>query len=172
MSAKGDHLKKFIADVPNFPKAGIMFRDITPLLTQHFHETIVALAETHTPQEWENIDCLVGVEARGFIFASALASYLNKGLVLIRKAGKLPPPVVSTSYDLEYGSDNLEVKKGTGRALIVDDVLATGGTLKAAASLCEDAGYKVKGFITLIDIRFLNQFDWNGLKVKSVIHYD
>jgi adenine phosphoribosyltransferase len=100
-----------------------------------------------------------------------LAARLDKNIVLIRKAGKLPPPIIVQTYQLEYGSDQIEIKKGIGNVLLVDDVLATGGTFAAAASLCEKAGYNVRGFLTLIDLQYLNKFEWNGMIARSLIQY-
>jgi adenine phosphoribosyltransferase len=164
-------LKKYINDVSNFPSQGIVFRDISPLLAEKFSETIEEMEAMFKPSFWEDICTIVGVDARGFLFASALAAKKQKRLVLIRKAKKLPPPVISLSYKLEYGEDTLEMKPGKGKVLIVDDVLATGGTLQAAADLCKKAGYVVSGFATAIDLTYLNNFLWEGLKANSVIQY-
>lgn len=164
-------IKSHILDVPDFPKKGVIFRDITPLLSKCFMSTIEELAKKITVDEIGKIDALVGIESRGFIFASALAAYLNKNVVLIRKTGKLPPPVVAQNYQLEYGADQIEIKKGVGNIFLVDDVLATGGTFAAAASLCEKAGYNVIGFLTLIDLQYLNKFEWNEMTARSLIQY-
>ena len=103
------------------------------------------------------------------VINSALATLFSKGLVLIRKKGKLPPPVISKSYNLEYGQDSLEINPGSGNVIIVDDVLATGGTLKAAKELCKNAGYNVVDCGVLIDLKFLHESD---IKTKSVIVYE
>src|ERR1700677_3566388 len=136
-------LKQAIADIPDFPRPGILFYDISPLLRDHLEATVQALDALLTDEEWSGIDALAGIESRGFILGAALALKRGKGFVLIRKQGKLPPPVVDVAYDLEYGSGVLEMQRGSGRLLLVDDVLATGGTLTAAANLCERAGYQL-----------------------------
>src|SRR5215211_5481747 len=145
-------LKKFIADVPDFPKPGILFRDINPLLREHFSATIAALDALFSATEWAQVDAVAGIESRGFILASALADRRGKGFVPIRKQGKLPPPVVDIAYDLEYGTGVLEMQSGTGRLLLIDDVLATGGTLAASAELSALAGFSLTAVGVLIDI--------------------
>jgi adenine phosphoribosyltransferase len=165
-------LRAYINDIPDFPKAGVMFRDISPLLRDHFGEAIAQMAALFTPSEWAQIEVIGGVESRGFILAAGLAATQNKGFVKIRKRGKLPAPVVQRHYGLEYGEDALEMQFGTGKMLIVDDVLATGGTLAAAAELAKESGHEVQGFACLIDLKYLNDFAWNGLKVRSLITYE
>ena len=165
-------LLDFIEDVPDFPEKGVVFRDITPLLTKKFPETLNALQSLFSDAELDEVECFAGVDARGFIFASALAARLNKNLVVVRKAGKLPPPVVGEDYQLEYGSSKVEIKPGSGKVIIVDDLIATGGSMQASANLCLAAGYEVIAMATLIDLKFLNDFSWNGMKVRSVIQYD
>jgi len=164
-------IKAHIAAVPDFPKPGILFRDIMPLLRDHFGATIAALGEQLNASEWAAIDVVIGIESRGFILASALAGKYGKGFVPVRKAGKLPPPVVDKSYNLEYGSDRLEMQRGRGRALLVDDVLATGGTLATAGDLCVEAGYEVTTLLVLIDLRLIIDFHWHGLVPRSVVQY-
>src|SRR6187200_3511409 len=155
-------LKQYIRDVADFPSAGIMFRDIAPLLRDHFREAIDALSALLDRGEWTTIDAVAGIESRGFILAAALAERHDKGFVPIRKKGKLPPPVLHRTYELEYGSGALEMQRGSGRLLIVDDVLATGGTLSASAELATDAGYIVCAFAALIDLKINGEFAWNA----------
>src|ERR1700722_11890978 len=124
--------KQAIYDVADFPRPGILFRDISPLLRDHLEVTVQALDGLLTEEEWSAIDALAGIESRGFILGAALAARRGKGFVLVRKQGKLPPPVVDVAYDLEYGSGVLEMQSGQGRLLLIDDVVATGGTLTAA----------------------------------------
>lgn len=118
------------------------------------------------------IDAFAGVESRGFIWAAAMAAQTQKGFVAVRKAGKLPPPTFRESYKLEYGEATLELPPGTQRVVLVDDVLATGGTLQASLNLCAKAGYTVKDILVLIDLSSLNQFRFQGEKVKSLIQYE
>src|SRR5580693_5162546 len=146
-------LKRHVVDVPNFPSPGILFRDITPLLRTQFQPVIDALEGLLDAAEWRRIDAVAGIESRGFILAAALAARRGKGFVPIRKQGKLPPPVVDMRYELEYGSGVLEMQRGGGRLLLVDDVLATGGTMRAAAELCGNAGYEVGALLALIDLK-------------------
>jgi len=148
-------LRSYIRDVPDFPEPGIMFRDITPLLgsPEAFGAAIDLFAERYDDA---SIDAVAGMDARGFIVAAPLALRLGKPLILLRKAGKLPPETVSVSYSLEYGESTVEVPADAfdsgQRALVVDDVLATGGTLVACADLVESAGGVVAGFAVLIEL--------------------
>jgi adenine phosphoribosyltransferase len=164
-------LKQAIRDVPDFPRPGILFRDIAPLLRDHFEATLQALDGLLTPQEWDVVDAVAGIESRGFIMGAALAVRRGKGFVLVRKQGKLPPPVVDVAYDLEYGSGVLEMQKGQGAVVLVDDVLATGGTMTAAADLCDRAGYRLKGLLALIDLRIVADYSWRNLRLRSAISY-
>src|SRR5580700_3401427 len=164
-------LKQAIRDVPDFPRAGILFRDIAPLLRDHFEATVDALDSLLSTEEWREVDALAGIESRGFILGAALAHRRHKGIVLVRKQGKLPPPVVDVTYDLEYGSGVLEMQEGRGQVVLVDDVLATGGTMSAAADLCYRAGYQLKALLALIDLRIVQDFSWRNLRLRASITY-
>jgi adenine phosphoribosyltransferase len=164
-------LKQAIRDVADFPRPGILFRDIAPLLRDHFEATVSALDSLLSAKEWQEIDALAGIESRGFILGAALAVRRGKGFVLVRKQGKLPPPVVDVAYDLEYGSGVLEMQEGTGRVVLVDDVLATGGTMGAAADLCDRAGYQLEAIMALIDLRIVPDFSWRDLRLRACITY-
>jgi adenine phosphoribosyltransferase len=164
-------LKQAINNVPDFPRPGILFRDISPLLRNHFDATVQALDALLTEQEWSDIDALAGVESRGFILGAALAVRRGKGFVLVRKQGKLPPPVVDVAYDLEYGSGVLEMQRGSGRLMLIDDVLATGGTMTAAADVCVRAGYELQALAVLIDLNIVKNYSWQRLGLRAVINY-
>jgi adenine phosphoribosyltransferase len=164
-------LRQYIRNVPDFPKPGILFRDIAPLLRTRFSETIDVLSSLMPAEQWQAIDAIAGVESRGFMLAAGLAERHRKGFVPIRKQGKLPPPIVSVPYDLEYGTGVLEMQKGSGRLLLVDDVLATGGTMQAAASLCIDAGYEIARLMVLIDLKLVKDFRWEQQSVLCAIEY-
>lgn len=164
-------LEKYIAKVDNFPKEGIKFYDISPLMKEKMTETIDAMSDLFDEDTWNKIDTVIGVESRGFLFASALAYKHGKGMGFVRKKGKLPNVAASASYGLEYGTDVLEMQAGGGNVLLVDDVLATGGTLKAAADLCKETGHEVLGIGVLINLKDLNDFTWNNLNCKTVFEY-
>ena len=164
-------LKSYIRDVADFPRRGILFRDISPLLRQKFSETIGALSALLDADEWSQVDAIAGVESRGFILASALALRHGKGFVLVRKKGKLPPPVVELPYGLEYGEGVLEMQPGSGALPLVDDVLATGGTLHASAALAERAGYTVSQSIVLLDLQLAPPFRWDRPPVRAALRY-
>lgn len=164
-------LKKYIADVADFPRAGVLFRDISPLLRDHLDETLRALDALLSEAEWAAIDAVAGIESRGFILGAALAARRGKGFVLVRKQGKLPPPVVDIAYDLEYGSGVLEMQRGRGTLVLIDDVLATGGTMSASAELCLRAGYVVKTLVTLIDLKLLADYHWRDIAVRAAVRY-
>ncbi len=166
-------LAQYLDSVPDFPKPGIIFSDISPLLKTHFVETIDAMSELFSEEEWDQVDCLAGIESRGFIFASALAYKLNKGFIKVRKPGKLPNVCAKIEYGLEYGSDTLEMQQGDGsRIVLLDDLIATGGSMGAAAELCEKVGYEVVGLACLIDLAALNSFVYKDMKVRSVIQLE
>lgn len=167
--------KDLIKDVSDFPKKGIIFKDITPLLAspKYFSNAIDDLSLL-LDEHFEGVTLLSGVEARGFIIGASLASLNGCGFVPIRKEGKLPPPKVATYSTKEYGADVLEVKESEilQDIVLVDDVLATGGTLKAAESLLNNSGYNVIGAITLIDLSYLHDdILINGKPVYSLIKY-
>lgn len=163
-------LKALIRDIPDFPIKGVLFRDISPILESPpaFHASLERMV-SHI--DLSAIDHVVGIESRGFILGSAIAARFEKGFVPLRKAGKLPPPVESLAYTLEYGEAVLEMRPGQGRVLIVDDVLATGGTLDAARQLCGRAGYEVVDLAVLINLKFLNQMTFKGRSIHSVVEY-
>jgi adenine phosphoribosyltransferase len=164
-------LARLVVDVPDFPQPGILFRDITPLLRTHFGEAIAALEALFSEREWSEAEAVAGVESRGFILAAALAEKRAKGFVPIRKKGKLPPPVIERRYSLEYGAGVLEMQRGKGRLLLVDDVLATGGTLAASAELATDAGFRVLHAGVLIDLGLAKDFRCLGEAPRAVIRY-
>ena len=165
-----------IRNIPDFPKSGIQFKDITPLLTDGkvFRETIDLLKTRH---ESNQIDLVVGIEARGFIFASALAYALGAGTCLIRKPGKLPHATFQQTYDLEYGTDTVEIHtdafKPNQRILIVDDVLATGGTVAATAQLIQkNFDVKIVELNFLIELTFLGgRSKLTDLPIHSLVEY-
>ena len=157
-----DWLKEYIRDIPDFPKEGIVFKDITPLLADKkaFIYTIDAIAHHF---DRDQIDKVLGIEARGFLVAAPLAYRFTAGLIPVRKKGKLPWDIESEEYELEYGTDLLEVHRDAitpgERILIVDDVLATGGTARATARLTERCGGKVAGIATIMELSFLGGRD-------------
>ena len=163
--------KSHITNTPDFPAKGIVFRDISPLLREKFVETIDSLAKLYSATEWAEIDCIGGIESRGFLFAAPLAYKLKKGLVMVRKKGKLPNPAASLNYTLEYGEATLEMHAGKGKMMILDDVLATGGTLTAAANLADKAGYDVKALGVLIDLNIIKDFKFKEVGCRSLIRY-
>jgi adenine phosphoribosyltransferase len=170
------NLAALIRAVPDFPTPGVMFRDVTPLLADAggFARCIDALAE---PWQGSGVQAVCGIEARGFIFGAALAQKLHAGFVPLRKPGKLPPPVVSVNYQLEYGTDRLEAQsdalKSGERVLIVDDVLATGGTLTAARALIDQLGGELVGASVVIELAALKGRErWQGHQpLHSLLHY-
>ncbi|MBM3775863.1 MAG: adenine phosphoribosyltransferase [Acidobacteria bacterium] len=175
-AVKAAELKRLIREVPDFPKPGILFYDITTLLKdpQGLRGVIDGLRERYRD---EGVDTVVGIEARGFIFAPALAYALGAGFVPVRKPKKLPWDRVSISYDLEYGSDSLEIHRDAvnhgHRVLIVDDLLATGGTAGAVARLVQQMGGVVSGLGFVVELTFLGGKEkLTGFDVFSLLQYD
>ena len=169
-------LAALIRAVPDFPSRGVIFRDVTPLLADAcgFARCIDALAE---PWQGSGVQAVCGIEARGFIFGAALAQKLHASFVPLRKPGKLPPPLVTVDYQLEYSSDRLEAQRDAlkpgERVLLVDDVLATGGTLAAAASLVDGLGAELLGAAVVIELPALNgRARWPfGLPLHTLLRY-
>ena len=157
-----DWLKEHVRDIPDFPKKGVMFKDITPLLADKkaFAYTIDAIAHQF---DRDDVDKVLGIEARGFMIAAPLAYRFTAGLIPVRKKGKLPWNVEAEEYELEYGFDHLEIHQDAitpgERILVVDDVLATGGTASATARLTERCGGKVAGIATIMELSFLGGRD-------------
>ena len=175
MSIKEDSLKSYIRDIPDWPKKGILFRDITPLLAapQAFAAAIDLLSAGFAD---EGIEYVAAVEARGFIFGAAVAEKLGAGFVPIRKRGKLPFKTESVSYELEYGTDTLEVHsdavENQAKVLMVDDLLATGGTMAAACKLIEKTGGQIVAIAFLIELSELaGRNKLHGYNIKTVISY-
>lgn len=154
-----DELKKIIRDIPDFPKKGIVFKDITTLLAdaKSFHRMVDLIAHRYLG---EKIDQIVGIEARGFLLGAALAYKLGTGITLVRKPGKLPYQTNSISYELEYGSDTLEIHKDAfksgDRVIIADDLLATGGTMAAVVELVQKSGAEIHECAFMAELEFLN----------------
>lgn len=164
-----------IRDVPDFPTEGILFKDLMPLIAdpEYFAETIRRLAEWARPRE---PDLILGAEARGFIFGGALAYELGSGFITARKPGKLPRETVEATYDLEYGTDSLQIHRDAvprgARVVVLDDVLATGGTARAKIELVEVLGGVVAGVLFVIELTFLNGRErLEGYDVHSLIQY-
>ena len=168
-------LEKLIRDVPDFPKRGIVFKDITPLLADAAGLAL-AVELMANPFRKEHIDLVVGAESRGFIFGTAIAQSLNAGFIPVRKPGKLPSGKSGKTYQLEYGEDTLEMHSdaiaGHHRVLMVDDLLATGGTMKACCDLVAELGGKIVGISVLIELAFLNgRARVRPHEVQSVLRY-
>jgi adenine phosphoribosyltransferase len=171
-----EELKKYVRDIPDFPKPGIIFRDITTILKDPVSLKLTA-KELFLAAENLSANKVVGIEARGFIFGAMLANKLDAGFVPIRKPGKLPAAVEKQTYDLEYGTDTIEIHKDAilpgDKVIIHDDLLATGGTAKAAAMLIEKLGGKVLQFSFIIELGFLNgRKVLSDYDVKSIINYN
>ena len=169
-------MKKLIREVPDFPKEGINFYDITTLLKDPggLKETLDAMVDRYKDKE---IDVVIGMESRGFIFATPLAHQIGAGFVPVRKPGKLPARKTSVSYDLEYGQDTLEIHEDAvnegQRVLIIDDLLATGGTAKATTDLVEKLNGNIVEVAFLCELTFLNGREkLNGYNVHSFLKYD
>ena len=169
-------LGQFIRSVPDFPKPGIVFRDISPLLSdpQALDQAVAQLAQ---PYGQSKIDIVAAVESRGFIFGAAVARELTAGFVPIRKPGKLPAATTSASYELEYGSDTIEIHSDAiapgQRVLLLDDLLATGGTMAAACRLVGGLGGQIVGIAFLIELAFLHGREkLAGYEILSLISYD
>jgi adenine phosphoribosyltransferase len=170
-----DHLKATIREVPDWPKKGILFYDITTLLKNGpaFREVIEGLI---APYKERKVDLILGVEARGFIFAPSVAFVLGAGFVPVRKPGKLPAATRKATYDLEYGSDCLEIHQDAiqpgQHVLIVDDLIATGGTAKAVAQMVQEMGGIVVGLAFVVELGFLNgRQKLSGFEVTSLLRY-
>jgi len=168
-------LKARIRDIPDFPKAGILFRDITPLLADAaaWHATVDAFVQRYR----DKVDVVLGIESRGFIVGSAVAYGLGRGIALVRKPGKLPYQTHSASYELEYGRDTLEIHRDAlskgHRVLVIDDLLATGGTASAAVELVQRCGGNVVACAFIIELAFLGgRKRLEGQEVFSLLRYD
>ncbi|MBV8890033.1 MAG: adenine phosphoribosyltransferase [Alphaproteobacteria bacterium] len=168
-------LKQHIRAIPDFPKAGILFYDISTLLAHApaWRATVESLAEALRPHE---PDLLMGIESRGFLVAAPLAYALNRGFAMVRKKGKLPGRTVPFSYALEYGTDTIEVQEDAiargQRVVVVDDLLATGGTMQAAISLARQRGGEVVGAACIIELAFLNGRSRLDVPFTSMVTYD
>ena len=165
--------KDYIVEVQDFPINGVNFKDISPLLAdEHIFESTIVDMGNLVDAGYNPPDYWIGIDARGFIFASALATHFGGGVVMCRKRGKLPPPVESESNSLEYSTATLQMKEGKGTVVIVDDVLATGGTLRATNLLANKAGYDVKDNLVLIDLKYVPTVVDLNLEVRSLVSYE
>ena len=163
-----DGYKRFIKEIPDFPIKGVNFKDISPLLADEetFRSALVDMGRrVRNPDYW------IGIDSRGYLFSSGLATYFGGGVICARKEGKTAGDKISISYDLEYGSATLEMQEGEGQVVIVDDVLATGGTLQATNDLAKQAGYTVVGNLVLVDLKYVPRVDNFNLDVRSIIQY-
>ncbi|QIK66637.1 adenine phosphoribosyltransferase [Nocardioides sp. HDW12B] len=177
MSDHAAHVERLVRDIADFPKPGIVFKDITPLLADHegFRSVVLALAAAGRDADGTTtVSKVVGMEARGFIFAAPVALELGVGFVPVRKAGKLPGETHEVSYSLEYGEEVLEVHRDAiapgERVLLVDDVLATGGTVAATRALVEQCGGEVAGVAVLMELSFLPGRDQLGGAPLTALH--
>jgi adenine phosphoribosyltransferase len=172
--------KDYITEVLDFPIDGVSFKDISPLLANRkvFREVIYKMGElvgikpTEPPYVTRYPDYWIAVDARGFLFASVLSFTFGGGVVMCRKAGKLPPPVIRKRYQLEYGTEWIEIKEGSGTAVVVDDVLATGGTLQVVNDIAKLAGYEVINNLVLIDLKYIPRVESFNLNIESLIEYE
>ena len=164
------NIKSLIRTIPDWPRAPVRFRDISSLLrdAEGFGAAMDMFIGHYRDRP---IDVIAGLDARGFIPAAVLAYELRKPLVMVRKKGKLPGETIHAAYQLEYGSGVLEMQRGAGRIVLIDDVLATGGTMTAAAELCVRAGYQVSALATLIDLNIVVGYRWRDLAVRTVLSY-
>ncbi len=160
-----DYFKNHITTIKDFPKPGVLFFDISPMMSDR--SLFSKACDQMLLMVRQDFDYVAGIESRGFIFGAAMAATTRKGFIPIRKKGKLPPiDLVSEAYSLEYGKAEIEMSKRRGKVLIVDDVLATGGTMLAAQRLCKKAGLEVIDICTFVNLSYLNNFN-----VKAVVHY-
>jgi adenine phosphoribosyltransferase len=173
MSAAKLDLANIVRRIPNFPKPGILFYDISTVLADPVAWRAAVDRMDRLVDPWQP-DVLAGIESRGFLFAAALAYRSGRGLVMVRKLGKLPGAVVSHSYDLEYGSDTLQVSEGLlapgTRTVLVDDLIATGGTAKAAVTLLQKVGAEVVGAAFFIELQDLGGVERLGVPARSLLH--
>src|SRR5438067_5523846 len=176
VNATCEHLKQLIREIPDIPKPGILFYDITTLLKDKVgFATLIDALSAHYMEK--DIDLVLGIEARGFIFGPALAYRLNAGFVPVRKPKKLPAETAKVTYQLEYGSDSLEIHKDAiqpgQRVIIVDDLLATGGTCQATVQLAKSLGANIAGLAFVVELDFLNGRErFQDYDVFSLLHYD
>jgi len=175
MQTVRDRLASFIRDVPDFPKPGIIFKDITPLLSDP-GALALAVEMLSQPFRGRHVDRVVGAESRGFIFGTAVAQALSAGVVPIRKPGKLPAETRQARYELEYGTDSMEIHldavRPGERVVMIDDLLATGGTMKACCDLVSELGGEIVGVAVLIELAFLNgRQKLQGYDLRSIISY-
>ena len=168
-----EHVSSHLREIPDYPEPGVLFRDITPLLADGaaFSEVIRALGEHYAGK----VDAVAGLESRGFILAAPLALELGVGMIVVRKAGKLPPPVIGVDYSLEYGTARMEIRPQSvhegQRVLIIDDVLATGGTARAAVDLLNQCGASVEALAVLMELDALNgRAKLDDVTVETALH--